>query len=59
MSTIRNQNDAARESGATFASTFADERWQGPSFAASWISPPGPQRYAADPTSPTREDDHA
>ena len=59
MSTTRNSNPT-EESSATFASTFAEERWQGPSFAASWISPPAPQRgYECDPTLPQREDDHA
>ena len=60
MSMSRNPADTANESGATFASTFESERWQGPSFAASWISPPSPSRsFADDATAPQREDDHA
>ena len=59
MSTTHEPTEPTRDSGATYASTYADERWQGPSFAASWISPPSPQRYAGDPTAPSREDDHA
>jgi hypothetical protein len=61
VSNSRNSADASHpsDSGATFASTFATERWQGPSFAASWISPPSPQRFADDPTAPSRSDDHA
>lgn len=59
MSTTRNPNDSSRDAGATFASTFAEERWQGPGFAASWISPPAPQRHASDPAALVREDDHA
>ena len=43
-----------------FDSTYGHDRWQGPSFAASWISPPSPQRsYADDASAPQREDDHA
>jgi hypothetical protein len=59
MSMSRNPADTANESGATFASTFESERWQGPSFAASWISPPSPQRFSDEPSAPTRSDDHA
>ena len=58
MSTTRNPNDTT-PSSPTSASTFAEERWQGPSFAASWISPPAPQRGYDDPSLPHREDDHA
>lgn len=39
--------------------THAGERWQGPGFAASWISPPRPHRGLDDPMLPNREDDHA
>lgn len=43
-----------------FDSTYGHDRWQGPAFAASWISPPAPQRsYADDATAPQRSDDHA
>ena len=51
--------NTARPAPATDDSTYAADRWQGPAFAASWISPPGPQRYAGDPTAPFRSDDHA
>ena len=45
---------------APVESTNGHDRWQGPSFAASWISPPSPQRsYADDASAPQREDDHA
>jgi hypothetical protein len=59
MSTTRHPAEDARENSATFASTFAEERWQGPSFAASWISPPQPQRHAAEHAAPRRENDDA
>ena len=41
----------------TFGSAYAGERWQGATFAASWIATPS--RGFEDPTLPTREDDHA
>jgi hypothetical protein len=59
MNTAHEPNDTPRATDATPASTYAEDRWQGPSFAASWISPPNPQRYAEDPTAPYRSDDHA
>jgi hypothetical protein len=49
----------AQDTAAQSTSTYADERWQGPSFAASWISPPRPSRFADDPGAPMRSDDHA
>ena len=58
MSTPRNET-TTHDTHDSYGSTYAEERWQGPSFAASWISPPAPQRYASDPTAPQREDDHA
>ena len=43
-----------------FDSTYGHDRWQGPTFAASWISPPAPTRsFADDATAPQRDDDHA
>ena len=60
MSTSFDPNDpAANRSNTTSTSTYGEDRWQGPSFAASWISPPGPHRGYDDPMQPTREDDHA
>jgi len=44
----------------TFDSTYGHDRWQAPSFAASWISPPAPRRaFGEDATAPQRSDDHA
>jgi hypothetical protein len=59
MSPAHDPNTTAQETTAQPASTYADERWQGPSFAASWISPPHPRRFADDPGAPMRGDDHA
>ena len=61
MNTSLESNPGAAPSAPanTSASTYGEDRWQGPSFAASWITPPGPQRAFDDPTMPTREDDHA
>ena len=52
-------HDTAREARSASESTYAEERWQGASFAASWISPPHPRRYVDDATAPFRSDDHA
>lgn len=59
MNTNFDPNESAARGSSTTASTYGEERWQGPSFAASWISPPGPRRGLDDPMLPTREDDHA
>ena len=59
MSPNSNHAEATREEGETFASAYASERWQGATFAASWIAPPTPSRGYEDPTLPNREDDHA
>ena len=54
------ENKNADTQTQTFDSTYGHDRWQGASFAASWISPPSPQRsYADDASAPHREDDHA
>ena len=59
MSPKPNHTESTHEAGETFASAYAGERWQGASFAASWIAPPTPSRGYEDPTLPQREDDHA
>ena len=57
MSTNFDPNETAARGNAN--STYGEERWQGPSFAASWISPPGPRHAHDEPMQPHREDDHA
>jgi hypothetical protein len=53
-------HDTSAPQSQTFGDGYVHERWQDASFAASWISPPAPQRsYADDATAPQREDDHA
>lgn len=64
MSPKSNHSQSSHESSETFASVYASERWQGASFAASWIAPPSPSRGFEDPAPsngglPHREDDHA
>jgi hypothetical protein len=62
MSSDRNNRNPTtdHDQGATLGSSFGSERWQGPGFAASWISPPAPRRdFETAPTLPMREDDHA
>jgi hypothetical protein len=57
VSTTRTNPDP--HTAPAVASTYGEDRWQGPSFAASWISPPRPRAALDDPTLPQREDDHA
>ena len=74
MSTDRNAETHAAPSPPTMDSDSSAwaaraERWQGPTFAASWISPPTPSRSfddghasnggASNVAAPHREDDHA
>jgi hypothetical protein len=66
VSTERKQaaNHSTSEAAHDSAYDFGHERWQGPTFAASWISPPSPRRYGedhvhADPAAPHLETDHA
>ncbi len=69
MSTDRNDQTRAAPSPPTMDSDSSAwaaraDRWQGPTFAASWISPPSPSRsfddcHAPNGGAPHREDDHA
>ena len=57
---MSNEPKTAAPQTQTFDSSYGHDRWQGPTFAASWISPPSPLRsFADDATAPQREDDHA
>jgi hypothetical protein len=57
MNTPTHTTTTRTEQGTT--STFAEDRWQGPSFAASWISPPTPRRYSEVDGDAATENDHA
>ena len=57
---MSNEPKATAPQQPAFDSTYGHDRWQGPTFAASWISPPAPTRsFADDATAPHRDDDHA